>query len=392
MVVVLFFIDLKYNKGMSKSTVVLVHGYNGVPKIFEYFRDVLEQRGYEVIIPSFPTREDITKDKYFSVFDKYRDKLSEDTIIIAHSIGNIMTLKYLCANNIEIRGYISLAGFGKPFSVEGRDDLNGVIALLKITDDELKKIPTLIGKAYSFYSDNDHIVPLEILKEHPKIIGAEDCFISGIGHMGKKSGLEEFPEVIDVVNFILSLNKKYGTEIAHITEADLGLETPSNKPNNRKKLDVRILLENEKGEICVVKSLKKNYIQIPGGGVEDGETLEEAARRETREEVGYEITDLKPLGYVIEERYGLTGDDAEKSFVFAAKAGKDVGTDLTEEEKEEGFTPVWMTVDKAFKTIEKKDRELENTSQDKKSYNGTFANRRDLIIIRHIYSLKNTNK
>ena len=189
-----------------------------------------------------------------------------------------------------------------------------------------------------------------------------------------------------IVVFLFSMNLKYNRrmeELARITEADLGLKTPLDKPDNRRKLDVRVLLENEKGEICVVKSLKYGYIQIPGGGVEDGETLEEAARRETREEVGYEITDLKPLGYVIEERYGLTGDDAEKTFVFTAKAGENVGTDLTEEEKEEGFIPVWMTVDEASKVIEEKDKKLSSISQDKKSYNGTFANRRDLILINY---------
>lgn len=180
-------------------------------------------------------------------------------------------------------------------------------------------------------------------------------------------------------------------EIAHIAEADLGLNTPSDKPAKCKKLDVRVLLEGKKDRICVVKSLKRGYIQIPGGGVEDGETIEEAAKRETKEEVGYELTDLKLLGYVIEERYGLTGDDAYKTFVFTAKASENVGTNLTEEEKDEGFTPVWMTINEVSEVIEKKDEELRVTSQDKKSYNGTFANRRDLTLIEYFSKLKSDN-
>ena len=187
---------------MSKSTIFLVHGYNGIPKIFNYFKDTFEKEGYKVVMPSFSTQTDITIDGYFEVFDQYRNDLGNDTIIIAHSIGNIMALKYLFKNNISIFGYISLAGFGEPFVNEGRDDLNSVIAPLCLTDGELAKISNLIGKAYSIYSDNDHIIPFNILKKYPIIIGAKDCFIPGIGHMGSKSGLEELPEVIDIVNKI----------------------------------------------------------------------------------------------------------------------------------------------------------------------------------------------
>lgn len=187
---------------MSKPTIFLVHGYNGTPKIFNYFKETFEQNGHEVIMPQFPTQTDITIDSYFAVFDQYKTGLNDNTIIIAHSIGNIMSLKYLCENNIAIRGYVSLAGFGEPFINEGRDDLNNVIAPLRLTDEELAKLPELIGKAYSIYSDDDHIVPFDILKKYPTIIGAEDCFIPGIGHMGKKSGLEELPEVVDIVNNI----------------------------------------------------------------------------------------------------------------------------------------------------------------------------------------------
>lgn len=187
---------------MKKPTILLVHGYNGIPKIFDYFKNTLEKDGYEIIMPSFPTQTDITQDKYFLIFDKYKDKIGENTIIIAHSIGNIMALKYLFANDISIRGYISLAGFGEPFVNEGRDDLNNVIAPLRLTDEELAKIPMLVGRAYSIYSNNDHIVPFEILKKYSEIIGAKDFPMPGIGHMGSKSGLEELPEVISIISEI----------------------------------------------------------------------------------------------------------------------------------------------------------------------------------------------
>ena len=45
--------------------------------------------------------------------------------------------------------------------------------------------------------------------------------------------------------------------LARIADADLGLVTPTNKTHsNRSRLSVRVILKNEVGEICVVKSLK----------------------------------------------------------------------------------------------------------------------------------------
>lgn len=197
----------------KKKNVLLIHGFNGIPKIFYYFQKELESQEYNVIIPNFPTREEINISKYFKVFDKYRDIMNENLIVVAHSIGNPMFIKYICKNNIHIGLYISLAGFADSFYVEGKDVLNQVIRPLKISNEEKCKNVNLIKEKYSIYSDNDHIVPFKILKDYTSVVDSKPVFISGIGHMRKKIGLEELPEVIKIIqesnyNKLISYIKK----------------------------------------------------------------------------------------------------------------------------------------------------------------------------------------
>jgi NADH pyrophosphatase NudC (nudix superfamily) len=57
-----------------------------------------------------------------------------------------------------------------------------------------------------------------------------------------------------------------------------------------------LILENSKGEILLVKRKfepKKGYLDVAGGFVEPGESLEESSIREAKEELGVEITDVK---------------------------------------------------------------------------------------------------
>lgn len=181
------------------KNVLLVHGYNGIPKIYTYFKEELEKAGYNVMIPEFPTKTEITIDRYYNVLEKYKEYFNDDLILIAHSIGNEMVIKYICKNNLNIGLYISLAGFAKPFIVENREDLNNVIAPIKINYEEQIKCTNLIKNRYSIYSDNDHIVPYKILEEYCEVIASKPMLIKGIGHLGKKSGLEKLPEVIDII-------------------------------------------------------------------------------------------------------------------------------------------------------------------------------------------------
>lgn len=181
------------------KNVLLIHGFNGIPKIFEYFKEELEKLDYNVIMPEFPVREEITVEGYFAILDKYKDFFNENLIVVAHSIGNPMFIKYISKYGLKVGKYISLAGFSKDFFNEGKDVLNEKVKLTILTDEELNNAKILISEKYSIYSDSDHLVPFDLLEQYCNDINSTAIPMKDIGHMGKKSGLEKLPKVIELV-------------------------------------------------------------------------------------------------------------------------------------------------------------------------------------------------
>lgn len=171
-------------------------------------------------------------------------------------------------------------------------------------------------------------------------------------------------------------------KIAEIFDKDFGFNTPKEK-TGKIKFCVRVLLPNGRGEICVIKSEKYGYMQIPGGGIDEGESITEALRRETQEEAGFLIKDITPIGYTLERREDVRNHhdyDQSISFVFSALPEKEVGTNYMEDEIAEGFKPIWIRLE---------DFIAEQTSIEGKidNYSGCFSNRRDLLIAKYFQNM-----
>ncbi|MBN1452284.1 MAG: NUDIX domain-containing protein [Anaerolineales bacterium] len=68
-----------------------------------------------------------------------------------------------------------------------------------------------------------------------------------------------------------------------------------NLPPQRPMIAVGVLISNSRGEIFLARSLTKWHGRwiIPGGHLEYGESLQDCVKRETREELGIEITDIE---------------------------------------------------------------------------------------------------
>lgn len=54
------------------------------------------------------------------------------------------------------------------------------------------------------------------------------------------------------------------------------------------RVSFKCLIQDEKGHVLAVKEMGRGSWDLPGGGIDHGETVQEAIARELKEEVGYE--------------------------------------------------------------------------------------------------------
>src|SRR3989338_1237883 len=122
------------------------------------------------------------------------------------------------------------------------------------------------------------------------------------------------------------------------------------KPYKLRKA-ARAVILNEKGKIAYQFLTRPNLHKLPGGGVDTGETIEEALHREVREEVGYAIENITSIGMTIEYRNQF--DLIQISYAFLARAGENFGEpEFTEEEIADGHTSLWVPIDEAISLLE----------------------------------------
>lgn len=119
--------------------------------------------------------------------------------------------------------------------------------------------------------------------------------------------------------------------------------------NLPKRTTTRAIIQNEKGEIALLYSNKFHYHEIPGGAVDEGETLEQGMIRECLEETGCNVEIIKELGlaqglrpynnhYQLNDSYGY----------FVKKIGDIQENKFDADEIEENFELVWITLEKAI--------------------------------------------
>lgn len=180
----------------------IIHGFNGdtTYTFGPSLKLFLESKGYNVLMPNFPIRSDASYIKWSLILDNFKNYFNDETIVIAHSIGNPFIIKYIYENNLKINTYISVAGFCDLFTVPDREDLNNAFKDFQVNNAQIEYLKNTIPNKFSLYSDNDHVIPFKVLQSFIFKIKSSPVFIKGVGHMGNRDNITNLPQIEDIIN------------------------------------------------------------------------------------------------------------------------------------------------------------------------------------------------
>ncbi|MDP9195355.1 MAG: NUDIX domain-containing protein [Pseudomonadota bacterium] len=113
----------------------------------------------------------------------------------------------------------------------------------------------------------------------------------------------------------------------------------------------RGVVTDAQGNIALLKVGKYNYYKLPGGGIDDGEGIHSALKRECLEETGCHIEIDNKLGLI--EEYRKMSELRQISYCCLAHvAGEKGQPDFCDDELAENFSVIWVPIKEAICLLE----------------------------------------
>ncbi len=182
------------------KTAFIFHGTEGNPgeNWIPWLKEKIEQEGYAVHIPEFPTPGNQSLETWKKVFKEYKEFVDRNTIFIGHSVGSAFTLNLL--EEMAVQSSFLVCPFLSSLNNPDFDELNSTFIEKNF---DWTKIKEHCNDFYIYYSDNDPYVPQALSESVAKKLSAKKFLVKNAGHFNKRAGYTKFEELWDKLEPLL---------------------------------------------------------------------------------------------------------------------------------------------------------------------------------------------
>jgi len=150
---------------MKKSTILFIQGggegaYEADHKLVLNLQQAL-QKTCEIVYPKMPGENDPNYERWKTAFDKELDKIEGKVILVGHSVGSFLLLKYLFETKID-KDLVGMFFIATPFVGDGGWQFED----MALTEASFSK--PLSAPVFFYHSTDDNVVPYAHLERYEK--------------------------------------------------------------------------------------------------------------------------------------------------------------------------------------------------------------------------------
>lgn len=179
----------------------IFHGTKGYPgeNWFPWLKEKLQQLGYEVFVPQFPTPKNQDPPHWFEVFKNYEKYIDTNTIIVAHSGGCAFLLRLLENIKVKIKAAVFVA---PPIGIMPVKYIEADRPFIEKPFD-WDKIRDSSKNFFVFHSEDDSIICIGNGEEVAKKLGVDLIRLKDAGHFNVEAGYTKFDLLLEKLKSIL---------------------------------------------------------------------------------------------------------------------------------------------------------------------------------------------
>ncbi len=171
--------------------VVLIHGYNSSPEenFHPWLARELKARGFEVIAPKLPLVEEPNVTECIQALALAVGRLDENTIIVGHSLGGVLALRYLeAAEAASIPRATILVG--APYQTKS-EKIRGVF----LSEFDYDVVAWKAREFLIVHDKEDKLVPFDHAEKYARMLQGELVPTTGDDHFMEK----EYPVLLEII-------------------------------------------------------------------------------------------------------------------------------------------------------------------------------------------------